>query len=142
MIGALVSDLLAESSRRIQDSGVSTLDEVRHSPTLIGFTPAMRDENLKLKRFLLEKLYRHPRVAEMTERAGQIIRDLFAGYVAEPGLLPSQYQRLAETDKARTIADYIAGMTDRYAIREHGRLLGAPTGADMAALWQHVGHGY
>lgn len=142
MIGALVGDLVAESSRRIRESGVSTLDDVRRARTLIGFTTAMRDENAKLKRFLLVRLYRHPRVAAMTRRADQIIRELFAGFLAEPAKLPAQYQALARADPARTIADYIAGMTDRYAIREHGRLMGAPTGADMATLWDHAGHGY
>jgi dGTPase len=142
MIGALVGDLLAESARRIQVSGVATLDEVRRAPTLIGFTPTMKAENANLKRFLLQNLYRHPRVVAMTDRAGRIVRDLFGGFMAEPGRLPAQYHRLAEADKARTIADYIAGMTDRYAIREHGRLCGPMAAADTAALWEHAGHGY
>jgi dGTPase len=142
MIGALVSDLFAESSRRIRTAGITTLDEVRQAPMLISFTPAMRDENAKLKHFLLEKLYRHPRVAAMTERADQIVRDLFAGFMAAPARLPAQYQTRVETEQVRTIADYIAGMTDRYAIREHGRLMGAPTRADMDALLEHAGHGY
>jgi dGTPase len=109
---------------------------------LIGFTPAMKAENANLKRFLLQHLYRHPRVVAMTDRAGRIVRDLFGGFMAEPGRLPAQYHRLAEADKARTIADYIAGMTDRYAIREHGRLCGPMAAADTAALWEHAGHGY
>jgi dGTPase len=142
MIGALVGDLLAESARRIQVSGVATLEDVRRAPTLIGFTPAMKAENANLKRFLLQNLYRHPRVIAMTDRAGRIVRDLFGGFMAEPDLLPVQYHRLAEADKARTIADYIAGMTDRYAIREHGRLCGPMAAADTAALWEHAGHGY
>jgi dGTPase len=142
MIGALVGDLLAESARRIEASGVVTLDDVRQAPVLIAFTPAMKVENANLKRFLLQNLYRHPRVVAMTDRAGSIVRDLFGGFMAEPGKLPAQYHRLAEADKARTIADYIAGMTDRYAIREHGRLCGPMEAADTAALWEHAGHGY
>ncbi|MBI5786261.1 MAG: deoxyguanosinetriphosphate triphosphohydrolase [Rhodocyclales bacterium] len=142
MIGALVGDLLAESGRRIQATGVATLDDVRQAPTLIGFTPAMKAENANLKRFLLKNLYRHPRVVAMTDRAGRIVRELFAGFMIEPGRLPAQYHRLAEADKARTIADYIAGMTDRYAIREHGRLCGPMETADTAALWGQAGHGY
>lgn len=142
MIGALVGDLLAESAGRIQLSGVATLDDVRRAPTLIGFTPAMKAENANLKRFLLQNLYRHPRVVAMTDRAGRIVRDLFGGFMAEPGRLPAQYLRLAKADKARTIADYIAGMTDRYAIREHGRLCGPMEAANTVDLWEHAGHGY
>jgi dGTPase len=103
----------------------------------------MSHENSSLKRFLLDNLYRHPRVAAMTDRAKSIIRELFTGFVAKPSLLPSQYHALAEVDRVRTIADYIAGMTDRYAIKEHGRLMGtAAATVDMAALWNHAGHGY
>jgi dGTPase len=142
MIGALVGDLLAESAHRLRVSGVATLDDVRQAPTLIGFTPAMKAENANLKRFLLQNLYRHPRVVAMTDRAGRIVHDLFAGFMTEPGRLPAQYQKPAEADHARTIADYIAGMTDRYAIREHSRLFGPTETADAAALWEHAGHGY
>jgi dGTPase len=142
MIGALVGDLHAESARRIGASGVATLDDVRQAPTLIGFTPEMKARNAELKRFLLQNLYRHPRVVAMTDRAGRIVRDLFGGFMAEPSRLPVQYRKLAEADRARTIADYIAGMTDRYAIREHGRLLGPMEAADTAALWEQAGHGY
>ncbi len=142
MIGALATDLVAESSRRISTAGPATLDDVRRAPSLIGFTPAMKEQNATLKRFLLENLYRHPRVAAMTERAGQVIRELFSGFMAEPDRLPAQYRNPAQFDKARTIADYVAGMTDRYAIREHGRLFGSGVTADMAALWEHAGHGY
>jgi dGTPase len=142
MIGALVGDLYAESTGRIRASGVATLDDVRQAPLLIGFTPGMKSKNAELKRFLLQNLYRHPRVVAMTDRAGRIVRDLFAGFMAEPSRLPAQYQSLAEADRPRTIADYIAGMTDRYAIREHGRLFGPMAAADTAALWEHAGHGY
>jgi dGTPase len=141
MIGAQVADLLAESHKQISTAGVVTLDEVRKAPGLISFTPAMRTENAELKRFLLANLYRHPRVVAMTERAGRIVRELFAGFMAAPTRLPEQYQRLTDANKARTVADYIAGMTDRYAIREHARLIGmAP--ADAGVLWARAGHGY
>jgi dGTPase len=125
MIGALATDLVAESTRRIAAAGVMTLDDVRRAPPLIGFTPAMRDETLALKHFLLDNLYRHPRVAAMTDNARNVVRELFAAFTAKPALLPPQYHHRAEVDRARTIADYIAGMTDRYAIREHGRLTGS-----------------
>jgi len=142
MIGAQVEDLQAESARRISASAVASLEEVRSAPTLIGFTPEMKAENASLKRFLLQNLYRHPRVVAMTGRAARIIRDLFGGFMAEPDRLPVQYRTSADADRARTIADYIAGMTDRYAIREHERLFGRTEAADTAALWTHAGHGY
>jgi len=133
MIGALVADLLDESERRIGVSDIRTLDEVRCAPALIGFTAEMRDENLKLKHFLLDRLYRHPRVAAMTDHARRIIRDLFGAFLTAPSALPAHYHGAAEMDRARTVADYIAGMTDRYAAKEHQRLFGN-TAADMATL--------
>lgn len=141
MIGAQVADLLAESEKLIRKAGVATVEDVRQAPGLVSFTPAMKTENAELKRFLLKNLYRHPRVVAMTERAGRIVRELFARFMAEPACLPEQYQRLTEADKARTIADYIAGMTDRYAIREHARLNGS-TPADADVLWAPAGRGY
>lgn len=122
MIGTQVNDLLTESARRIADAGVATLDDVHNAPTLIGFTPAMAAENLELKRFLRAALYRHERVLRETDRGRRIIADLFAAFLREPRLLPPQYQPAVEAGGARALADYIAGMTDRYAIAEHARL--------------------
>jgi dGTPase len=122
MIGAQVADVLGESMRRIAESAVATLDEVRTAPVLIGFTNAMREENRALKRFLMDNLYRHPRVVEMTDHARMVVRDLFAILMDDPAALPMQYRERAFADKARTVADYIAGMTDRYALKEHRRL--------------------
>ncbi len=123
MIGAQVADVLAESSRRIAASGVATLDDVRRAPALIAFSAAMHEENRQLKGFLMAHLYRHPRVVEMTEHARGVVRELFRTFTAEPMLLPAQYRQQAAADRARTVADYIAGMTDRYALAEHRRLL-------------------
>jgi dGTPase len=89
---------------------------------VIGFSNGIREEQLELKRFLNRNLYRHYRVARMSSKARRIVSDLFAAFIAEPDLLPPEYQSRAEEDKARAIADYIAGMTDRYAMREHRRL--------------------
>lgn len=116
--------MLDESARRIAEAHVATLDDVRAAPALIGFTPAMREENLALKSFLLEQLYRHPRVVAMTDQARRIVRELFDAFLTDVSLLPSQYRPLAERAPARTVADYIAGMTDRYAAKEHRRLFG------------------
>ena len=124
MIDALVTDLLAESSRRIAEAGVQSLAEVHTAPVLIGFSAAMGAENAILKRFLLERLYRHEQVLDMTDRARRIVSELFGVFAADPALLPAQYQPMAATDPPRTVADYIAGMTDRFAIREHRRLCG------------------
>ncbi|MDP2808613.1 MAG: deoxyguanosinetriphosphate triphosphohydrolase [Rhodocyclaceae bacterium] len=128
MIDAQVTDLLAEAVRRIAHVGVATLEDVHAAPLLIGFTDAMRDENRALKQFLHEHLYRHYQVLRMTAKARRIIEDLFGAFTADPRLLPPQYQRVAEADKSRTIADYIAGMTDRYAVKEHWRLFAVGEG--------------
>jgi dGTPase len=133
MIGALVEDLLEESTRRIREAGVASLDDVRAAPALIGFSPAMQAENRELKVFLRENLYRHYQVLRMTNKARRIIGELFAAFMDDPRLLPPQYQAMAQGEgaapllgdsRARAVADYIAGMTDRYAMKEHRRLFG------------------
>lgn len=126
MIGTLVTDLIEESKRGISESAVASLEEVRACHTLIGFTPAVQEETGELKRFLLERLYRHPRVTAMTDNARKVIRELFGAYMADVSAMPTPYHAAAELDRARTITDYIAGMTDRYALRQHQRLFGDP----------------
>ena len=123
MIGALVTDLLAESARRIAEAAPQTLEEVRAAPALIAFTGSMQAENRALKAFLRENLYQHYQVLRMTTKARRIIHDLFGAFVADPRLLPPQYQEMAATGSIeRATADYIAGMTDRYSMKEHRRL--------------------
>ena len=123
MIGALVTDLLAESARRIAAAAPQTLEEVRAAPALIAFTESMQAENRALKAFLRENLYQHYQVLRMTTKARRIIHDLFGAFVADPRLLPPQYQEMAATGGVeRATADYIAGMTDRYSMKEHRRL--------------------
>lgn len=123
MIDAQVSDLLRETQRRIAEHGIATLADVEAAPPLVAFSPAMVEENRRLKRFLHERLYRHYRVVRMTAKAKRIVRELFAAFLSEPGLLPPEHRRRGEEEgMARAIADYIAGMTDRYAIKEHRRL--------------------
>jgi dGTPase len=123
MIGALVTDLLAESARRIAAAVPQTLEEVRAAPALIAFTESMQAENRALKAFLRENLYQHYQVLRMTTKARRIIHDLFDAFVADPRLLPPQYQEMAATGGVeRATADYIAGMTDRYSMKEHRRL--------------------
>ncbi len=123
MIDAQVTDLLAESARRIVEAAPLDLDEVHRAPELIGFTAAMSEENRALKGFLREHLYRHFEVLRMTAKARRVIQDLFGAFVSDPRLLPPQYQAMAAGGTIeRATADYIAGMTDRYSMKEHRRL--------------------
>jgi len=122
MIDTLVSDLIDSSAARIKKHAPATLDDVRKAPPLIGFSTRIEQEQLHLKRFLRENLYRHYQVARMSSKARRIVTDLFSAFLAEPALLPPEFQARAGESKARAIADYVAGMTDRYAIREHRRL--------------------
>ena len=97
-------------------------------PVLVRFSPLMREQSLELKRFLFRSLYRHPQVMEMTGNAKRIVRDLFAIYVHSPAEMKPAFawkaQQGDDTVRAVTVADFIAGMTDRFAIREHERLSG------------------
>ncbi|HEX6829007.1 MAG TPA: deoxyguanosinetriphosphate triphosphohydrolase [Burkholderiales bacterium] len=122
MIGVLVSDLTDTSARNIRDAAPRSVDEVRQAPALIAFSPRVQGEQVELKSFLREHLYRHYRVQRMSAKAGRVIQDLFQAFTADPRLLPPQDQARAAGDLHRAAADYIAGMTDRYAIREHRRL--------------------
>jgi dGTPase len=122
MIDTLVTDLVEASAKNIRREKPLSLEDVRTAPALIGFSERIRREQLELKRFLNEKLYRHYRVARMSRKARSVVADLFGAFHAEPRLLPPEFQVRAGDDKARAIADYIAGMTDRYAMLEHRRL--------------------
>ncbi|MDC8760260.1 deoxyguanosinetriphosphate triphosphohydrolase [Janthinobacterium fluminis] len=124
IIGALAADLVATSTERILAAAPKHIDDVRAAPPLIRFSDAMRADATALKRFLYANLYRHYQVNRMRVKASRIVRELFDAFQAEPVLLPPDYQAAAGAPdrQARQIADYIAGMTDRYAIREHRRL--------------------
>ena len=122
MIHILVTDLCEQSSRNIAEYAPATVEEVRNLPPLIGFSPVIEAQQLELKRFLRTNLYRHYRVNRMTSKARRIIAELFDAFMTDSSLLPSDYQAGNPAEQPRIIADYIAGMTDRYAIREHQRL--------------------
>ncbi len=122
MINTLIVDLTDESRRRIEAAAPRSIAEVRQSPPLIAFSQNVRAEADALKSFLLDNLYRHYRVMRMTAKARKIVRELFDAFMAEPRLLPVDHQARAAELGARAISDYVAGMTDRYAIREHRRL--------------------
>ena len=125
MINTLVSDLIQQSERNIGTQGLTTIEDVRNAPELIAFSPEVNEQQRALKKFLRTHLYRHYLVMRMSAKAHRIIGDLFGIFMADSSLLPPQLQPQtgqAEPDRARAIADYIAGMTDRYAIREHRRI--------------------
>ena len=123
MIDAMVTDLARTSAQNIRRAGVASLDEVREAPALVRFSPAMAAEQQELKIFLRDNLYRHFQVARTANKARRIVTELFAAFRADPRMLPPQYRDAAERESLeRAIADYVAGMTDRYAIREHRRL--------------------
>lgn len=122
MINALVVDLCSQSSKNIAKAKPKNIEDIRKLPPLIGFSEAMCKQQAELKRFLRTELYQHYRVNRMSAKAQRIIRELFAVFIQDTGLMPDEYQQRASTDKARAVADYIAGMTDRYAIREYRRL--------------------
>ena len=124
MINALVVDLIQTSRSNIANAGIKTISDVRNAPPLIGFSSAMKEEAQTLKRFLRKNLYQHYQVNRMTSKARRIVTDLFDIFLSGPQLLPPDYQVVDGdlTAQARRVADYIAGMTDRYAMREYRRL--------------------
>jgi dGTPase len=122
MINAQVVDLISTTRLRLAELAPKTLADVQAAPPLVAFSADMHERQKVLKAFLRDKLYRHYQVLRMTHKARRIIGDLFSAFMASPSLLPPQYQQMAASHHARAVADYIAGMTDRYAIREHRRL--------------------
>jgi len=122
MINALVLDLIAQSQANIAQAAPASIADVRRAPPLIAYSETARVESLVLKRFLRDHLYQHYQVQRMSAKGRRIIRELFESFMEDARLLPPQYQAKAAADRARAVADYISGMTDRYAMREHRRL--------------------
>jgi len=122
MINTLVVDLVAQTRANLAAHRPADIDALRACPPLAAFSPEVREEHLALKRFLFQNLYRHYRVVRMSEKARRVVSALFEAFTAEPKLLPPEFQGRAEADLARAVCDYIAGMTDRYAILEHRRI--------------------
>jgi dGTPase len=126
LIDRLATDLVGELARRLAAAGIDSLDAVRRvKPRLVEFSAEMTGCHLALKRFLYDHLYTHHRVTRMTQKADRIMTALFEVYVAEPRQLPPHVVRRATEDGesiARVIADYIAGMTDRFALEEYKKL--------------------
>ncbi|UJP05855.1 MAG: deoxyguanosinetriphosphate triphosphohydrolase [Nitrosomonas sp.] len=122
MINTLVTDLIEQSACSIREAGIATLADVHAAAPLIGFSRQIKTEQQALKKFLFDNMYRHYRVMRMNAKARHTIERLFAAFSSEKRLLPVQYQRKFDTEGYQAIADYIAGMTDRYAIKEYQRL--------------------
>ena len=122
MIDTLVTDLVRASARNIRSHAPDSIEAVRRAPPLIAFSPRVHEESLTLKRFLRDNLYRHYRVVRMSAKARRVVVDLFGALASDIRLLPPEFQARAHDSAPRAIADYIAGMTDRYAILEHRRL--------------------
>jgi dGTPase len=118
-----VSDLLERAGERLSDGSITTPDEVRSSTIVIVASDELTAQKHDLERFLRERVYRHPNVLAHRRSAQAALERMFAGYLAKPELLPQRFRRRAErSGLARTVGDYLAGMTDRYARREFERL--------------------
>jgi len=127
LLSACVGDLVRCTSDALEKAQPADADAVRRGPPLVRFSAALRAELDVLKRFLFDALYRHPQVMQTTARAQAVVAELFAAYSAEPAEMPAEHALAPQ--RARAVADYIAGMTDRFALREHQRL----TGRDLFA---------
>jgi dGTPase len=128
-IDLMVTDLLAETNRRLRQAAPESAAALRAlDAPVVAFSGPMRQNDRALRDFLFKHMYRHERITRMTAVARQVVRELFADYMARPEHLPEAWRRGAtDSDRAaraRLVADYIAGMTDRFAQEEHGKLLG------------------
>jgi dGTPase len=125
LIGLLIEDVVAETGRKLEALKPRTADDVRlASAAVAGFSPAIAEADREIKKFLTTRMYRHTLVMKVMNQAAGVLRDLFARYGACPGDLPAEWHLndLPEPLRARRIADFIAGMTDRFALAEHARL--------------------
>jgi dGTPase len=132
MINYIVVDLIRTTQERLREAAPRTIDDVRmYAGMLVGLGEQVREEHVELMQFLRERVYRHYKVLRMTSKARRVVRQLFEAFFEDVNLMPEEHRdfaNLAESEhgangRARAVADYIAGMTDRYAILEHRRLL-------------------
>jgi dGTPase len=129
VITRFVEDAVAESGRRLSRLAPGRADDIRAAEApVVAFSDTFREADAAIKAFLHPHMYRHPRLLAVREEAERVLRELFNHIVAEPGAMPEEWQAgLSGGDPARLkrrVADYIAGMTDRYALLEHRRLVG------------------
>lgn len=122
MLSEQVYDVIRATQALLDEHTPGSADAARQCPQLVRFSQSMREDSTALKRFLFKELYRHPQVNETTAKAKQVLSELFTAYVAQPSAMPADFAR--REDLHRAVADYIAGMTDRFAVREHERLTG------------------
>ena len=136
MIGAMVEDVLAETEARIEAAGIRSTEAVRTADRmLVAFSPAMLADLGVLRKFLFERMYRHYRVNRTRSQARRLLAEMFQLFMAEPSTLPPEWSVRAdvadEAKRARAVCDYIAGMTDRYAIEEHRKLFSLDLALDL-----------
>ncbi|MFN4287793.1 MAG: deoxyguanosinetriphosphate triphosphohydrolase [Brevundimonas sp.] len=136
MIGAMIEDVLAETRARLEAAGVASPEDVRGAQgPMVQFSAAMLCDLGHLRAFLFERMYRHYRVNRTRSQARRILSEMFTLFMSEPGVLPTEWRVRAdgqdEARRARTVCDYIAGMTDRYAIEEHGKLFTLDLALDL-----------
>jgi dGTPase len=133
MLSAQVYDVIAATGEQLQAAAPQHVDDVRAAPALVQFSEPMRIASIGLKQFLLRNLYRHPQVMSTTHQARRIVRELFAVYMEKPQDMQPGFAARSEAvrdnldelqARARVVADFIAGMTDRFAVREHERITG------------------
>ncbi|MGH7019625.1 MAG: deoxyguanosinetriphosphate triphosphohydrolase [Brevundimonas sp.] len=136
MIGIMVDDVLAETERRLAEHRIVTVEDVRRAPQMmVQFSPGMMADLGVLRRFLFERMYRHYRVNRTRSQARRVLSQLFQLFMAEPEVMPPEWSAPALSDdpvkRARAVCDYIAGMTDRYAIEVHGKLFSLDLALDL-----------
>jgi len=132
LIDCLVSDLVEQTAANVQRLGIATYGDLRRAGPVAAFSPEVDADRRQLEAFLQGRLYRHPRVVEARRGAEHVIRELFNAYRSDPRLLPdATRRRIGEDSLERVVCDYVAGMTDRFALNEHARVFGE----DETALW-------
>jgi dGTPase len=134
MIGAMVEDVLSQTTRNVAALGVETDRHVRAlGRPLVGFSADTAEDLSRLREFLQQRMYRHFRVNRTRSQARRILAEMFALFMAEPGVMPTEWfdkvEGRDEAGRARLVCDYIAGMTDRFAIEEHRKLFNLDIGA-------------
>ncbi len=127
VITRFIEHAIAESSRRIAEAKVASAEDVaKAGRALVDLSKTFEAADRDIKAFLFSHMYRHPKVQAVREKADAIVRRLFAAYMADPAAMPPDWAAKAGEDRARAVADYIAGMTDRFAVQEHARLFDGP----------------
>ena len=127
LIGVMANDLIRETKRRLDQSGAEVVDDIRNlGQPISGFSAEMCDHDSRIKKFLFDNMYRHYKLNRMTSKGRRVIKDLFGLLISEPECLPTEWRSLArkpgDQQTAQVVADYIGGMTDRFALDEHRRL--------------------